>query len=128
MIKKWDIIIVVALLVLSFIPEVVFGIVSKKNYDAVYAEVSVNGKLHKKIRIDNHKGTDNYTVKNEYGINVIQVKDNKVAIIEADCPDKVCEKPGFIQKPGETLVCLPHRLVVEIKGNSIDQDETIISY
>ncbi len=37
-------------------------------------------------------------------------------ILEADCPDKVCIKDGMIIKPGQSLVCLPNKVVVEIKG------------
>ena len=35
---------------------------------------------------------------------------------DADCPDKLCEKTGKISKNGETIVRLPHRVVVEIQG------------
>jgi hypothetical protein len=34
----------------------------------------------------------------------------------ADCPDKLCVKQRSIAKEGETIVCLPHRVVVKISG------------
>ncbi len=33
---------------------------------------------------------------------------------EADCPDKVCVGMRRISKSGETIVCLPHKLVIAI--------------
>ena len=36
---------------------------------------------------------------------------------EADCPDGTCVRQGAIQTPGETIVCLPHRVTVTIVGN-----------
>ncbi|MFR4337598.1 MAG: NusG domain II-containing protein [Lachnospira pectinoschiza] len=39
---------------------------------------------------------------------------------DADCPDKLCVKTGMISKTGETIVCLPHRVVVEIIGAAAD--------
>ena len=39
---------------------------------------------------------------------------------DADCPDKLCVKTGRISKTGETIVCLPHRVVVEIIGAAAD--------
>ena len=36
---------------------------------------------------------------------------------EADCPDGTCVRQGAIQSPGETIVCLPHRVTVTIVGN-----------
>jgi hypothetical protein len=42
---------------------------------------------------------------------------------EADCPDKLCVQEKAVSKNGETIVCLPHRVVVEITSeeeNEID--------
>jgi hypothetical protein len=47
--------------------------------------------------------------------NVMIVDDNRVNIIDADCPDKVCVNHSSIENVGETIICLPHKLVVEIK-------------
>ena len=35
---------------------------------------------------------------------------------EADCPDGYCKRQGEISTEKETIVCLPHKLVVEIQG------------
>jgi hypothetical protein len=57
------------------------------------------------------------------GTNRIVIQDGKVSVTEADCPDALCVKTGSISRAGETIVCLPHRVVVEIKGTgSIDND------
>ncbi|WP_286909055.1 NusG domain II-containing protein [Clostridium sp. UBA1652] len=127
MIKKWDIVIIILLVVLSFIPEVIFGVVLNKNYNSKYAQITVNGKVYKNIPLSAHKGEEIIEIKTESGINIVSVKDDTIAIIEADCPDKVCEKPGYIDKVGERLVCLPHRVLVEIKGDTSD-DGVILSY
>lgn len=47
--------------------------------------------------------------------NVIDIKDGKVSVTSATCPDRICVKQGTISKKGETIVCLPHRLVIEIQ-------------
>ena len=61
-----------------------------------------------------------------FGVNIIKIKDNKIGIIEADCPDKVCMNPEYIEKAGESLVCLPHKVMIEIKGRA--EDDIILSY
>ena len=48
------------------------------------------------------------------GENVILIKDGKVSVKSADCPDRICVKHRFISKNGETIVCLPHKIVVEV--------------
>ena len=35
---------------------------------------------------------------------------------DADCPDRLCVKQGRIKKVGESIVCLPHKVVIEIVG------------
>lgn len=48
------------------------------------------------------------------GVNTLIIKDKKAYIKDADCPDKLCEHQGKIHLVGQSLVCLPHRVVVEI--------------
>ena len=47
--------------------------------------------------------------------NVIVIKNGKVFVSSATCPDQICVKQGAISDAGETIVCLPHKLVVEIQ-------------
>lgn len=59
----------------------------------------------------------------DYGHNLLVIKDGKAHMEEADCPDHYCMEQGEISKTGETLVCLPHKLVVEVvSGNDADVD------
>ena len=55
-----------------------------------------------------------FPIANELGTNTIVIENGQAYMADADCPDKICEKMGKISKPGETIVCLPHKLIVEI--------------
>ena len=60
------------------------------------------------------------TVTTALGSNVVAVKDGKVAVIEADCPDHYCMDRGWCNS-GAQIVCLPNRLVLAFTGaQSID--------
>lgn len=126
MFKKWDVILIIALIVLAFIPQIVFGIMVNKNYSGTYAEITIEGKLYKSIPLSNNNGEQEINVKTKYGYNVVKIKGQSVAIIDADCPDKICERPGFISKPGQSLVCLPHKMMVEVKGYADKNSDEII--
>lgn len=121
--KKWDKIIIVGLILLSFIPHIVFGIFSSKDYHQTYAVVTIGGKLYERIPLTGQMSLKEYRVETKYGNNLLRVENEKIAIIEADCPDKICVEPGFISKPGQSLVCLPHKLYVAIEGVSQDENE-----
>ena len=46
--------------------------------------------------------------------NVVTIKDGKVSVTGSSCKNQVCIRRGEISMPGETIVCLPNRLVVSI--------------
>lgn len=127
MFKKWDIIVIILLMLLSFIPEIILGTMLGRNYNNTYAEITIEGNLYKKILLSEHRGEEEFKINTTKGYNLVVLKDDSIAIIDANCPDKICLKPSFISKPGESIVCLPHKLMIEIKGNK-DNDDIIVPY
>ena len=126
MFKKLDFVIIAVLMILSFLPEIILGASVGKGLSNTYAEITVSGKLYKNIPLSQHRGEETIELKTKDGVNIIKIKDNKIGIIEADCPDKVCMNPQYIEKPGESLVCLPHKVMIEIKVMA--EDYIILSY
>ncbi len=59
------------------------------------------------------------------GSNTVEIKDGAAYMKEADCPDKVCVGMHRISKPGETIVCLPHKLVIAIVSADADADSSV---
>ena len=55
------------------------------------------------------------TVESANGTNVVTVKDGRVAVTEADCPDHHCMDRGWCAG-GAQIVCLPNRLVLKFVG------------
>ena len=49
------------------------------------------------------------------GYNTVTVRDGKIAVTAADCPDGYCMDRGFCDD-GAPIVCLPHKLVIEFVG------------
>ena len=63
-------------------------------------------------------------VKTALGINIVVVNNGEVFVEEADCPGEDCLRQGGISRPGQTIVCLPHRLVVQIVAVSGQGDNS----
>ena len=59
--------------------------------------------------------TITYRIETESGWNLLVISDGEVYILDADCPDKLCVGQGKIDENGESLICLPHKLVVEVR-------------
>ena len=86
--------------------------------DAGYAQISSGGQVVKTVnlRIDQQ-----FTVTGENGgSNTVTVRDGRIAVTEADCPDHYCMERGFCSG-GTPIVCLPNRLVIRFLGEqSVD--------
>ena len=54
----------------------------------------------------------------KYGTNVIKIKDEEVIVESASCNNQVCVNHKAISNTGESIICIPNRLVVSIEGNS----------
>lgn len=48
--------------------------------------------------------------------NVLVIEDGAARVTEASCPDQICVHQGAVRYAGESIVCLPHGLVVTIEG------------
>lgn len=48
--------------------------------------------------------------------NILRIADGTAAVIEANCGDHTCVRTGAVSREGESIVCLPHRLVIRIEG------------
>ncbi|MGI6189102.1 MAG: NusG domain II-containing protein [Caldicoprobacteraceae bacterium] len=55
--------------------------------------------------------------------NKVVVMNGEVKIEEANCPDRLCVKSGAIRFSGQTIVCLPHRVVVRLTGPGDSQSD-----
>ena len=80
------------------------------------AEVYVDGVLYRQVDLSVDQA---FTVETERGVNVITVRDGKIAVTEANCPDQVCVRRGF-DSGGPDIVCLPNRLVIRFVGGGPD--------
>jgi len=52
------------------------------------------------------------------GTNTLVIENGEAYVKDSACPDRTCERTGKIRYVGQTIVCLPNRLSVTVKGNS----------
>lgn len=122
--KKGDHIVIGFVLILAAFFFIYNNTLKSSDYDQKVVRISIDNELYREITLVD--GThETITVDNAYGYNLIQLNDQKVWIEDADCPDKLCVLNGAITNPGEILVCLPHKLVVEIIGTTINEVDEV---
>ena len=62
-------------------------------------------------------------IRGPLGITVVRIHHGEAAIISAPCPRKLCEKMGPIPRHGSVIICIPNRIIVEVKkrkGQNLD--------
>lgn len=75
-------------------------------------EVRQNGNILMTLPLD--KNTEKTITDKDGHKNHFMIKDGTVTMTDADCHDQTCVKTRAVQIPGQTIVCLPHRLVLAI--------------
>ena len=55
--------------------------------------------------------------------NVLKIQAGQASMIEADCPDLICVHHKPISRQGESIVCLPHKVIVEVTGEESAQED-----
>ena len=108
--KKRDIVLAAVLLILGVTGVLIvkYGLKSGNT-----ADVYIDDKLVQTIDLS---VDDEYTFQTDKGSNTVEVTNGAVSMKSADCPDKVCVRMGTKNRNGETITCLPHKLVIEVHG------------
>lgn len=60
------------------------------------------------------------TVTGSLGTNIIEVANGCVRCLESDCSNQTCVKQGWVSGRGQTVVCLPHKLIVQVVADPAD--------
>lgn len=112
--KKKDLILIGSLLLLALIAYGLVTFIQKKSTNEAVVVITVNGKIQGTYPLDSNQTI--YIPDKQNTTNKIRIQDGKVKMEEADCPDQICVNHRAIQYNNETIVCLPHQVVVEIKN------------
>lgn len=78
--------------------------------------VRVEGKEVKRIALVPGAEHAHVTVDTPWGHNLIGYDGEGAWMEESTCPDKICLHMAKITRPGEMIVCLPHRLSLEVEA------------
>ena len=60
------------------------------------------------------------------GVNVVAVENGRVCVSEADCPDGSCVRQGWLSGGVTPIVCLPHRLVIELERSEVTDVDAVV--
>ncbi len=118
--KKWDLIILITAISLFAL----FSILLYTNRkEGAVVVVSVDGtqtavyplNTDMTVRLEGYDG----------GYNTLVIRGGQADITDADCADLTCVHQKPISADHETIVCLPHRVVIEIRSNEENETDAV---
>lgn len=86
------------------------------------AIIKVQGEKVKDIPLSGEKRTYTFEVQGKVGTAIIEVKENSIRMYESPCDEQICVQRGWISSPGESIICVPSEIVVEIESEKKPYD------
>lgn len=120
---KKDIILISVILLLAFLLWLI-PIISVQDAPAV-VKVIQDGQ-----EIGAYSLSEDRTVSVSYGddnYNLLFISNGEASISDADCPDGLCIRARSISHNGESIICLPHKLVIQIESKE-ESDLDAVTY
>lgn len=113
MLKKQDGILILALLVAAAVFFLGYRIWNRESPEEVVVYVGEQEYARFSVGEDRE-----FLIETENGTNRLIIKGGEADVTEATCPDKICVHQSPISETGETIVCMPNRVIVTIEQAS----------
>lgn len=116
--KKADLIIIVSVVAIVGVLSFFLYFVNSNSGNTVTVEK--DGKIIETLSLDKDC-EKKYDFDGE--TNTLVIKDGKATVTEANCPDEICANHKPINRSGESIICLPHKLVITVTNDKSSDNE-----
>ena len=118
--RIWDALVVIAVIALAV------GIGLKTwgadHGGALTVVISVDGSETQRLPL----GEDTRIIETDGAVLTVQMDDTGVWVAESDCPTQDCVHTGKITRGGQSIVCLPGRVSIQLVGGGDDGIDAVI--
>ena len=123
MVTKYDKILFVAVVLAAVIIYFFSGLPASQPGDQVIVEAS--GEVIEKFPLADLEAGRQLPVAGPLGDTIVELGEGEVRIVSSPCPDKICVKMGWINRPGHVVVCLPNQVLVRIEGDTRSETDGV---
>ena len=88
-------------------------------------QVEVDGTVIGTYPLSVDREVEIITGENGEELNLLVIKDGKATVTTATCPDGICAAHRPISREGESIICLPHKVVVTVVGGEGDEPDVV---
>ena len=108
---KNDIILAVVILFIATAGLLLFN---STNVKGDFVSVKIDGVEKYRYSLNENLNIEIFTGENNSQVNRLIIENGEAYVSEADCPDKICVGHKPVKNVNESIVCLPHKVVIEI--------------
>lgn len=119
--KKQNVIFIIILLIASF-AMLFFVIMGKQRQKGDKVLIYVNGTLVQEVSLEVEA---EIVIHGNPGDNVLVIRDGKAYMKEASCENHVCIQQGEVSRNGETIICMPNQIIVEVSAEKQEIDAVV---
>ena len=116
--KKKDKILIIMIICIAALAFLAHMIIGGKGANKV--TVKVNGVIEGTYSL-----SEDREVKINGGTNLLQIKNGRADMIEADCPDQLCVNQKAISLNHENIICLPNKVIVEVESSEESEIDAV---
>lgn len=121
--KKADFILIAVVAVVVGV--MLFFLYGVNQGSGVYVQVEVDGKVVDVLPLNTDTTLEIESQNN--GENTLVIKDGYALMSQANCPDGICTNHKRINKSGESIICLPHKVVVTVIDDNNDDEIDVVA-
>lgn len=88
------------------------------------ATILHRGQVVQTVRLDRLTEELTVLVEGDYHLTILLDR-NGVRVVESDCPGQDCVHTGTITRAGQSIVCLPEQVVVQLSGGGSGPDAVL---
>lgn len=116
--KKADFILIGAVAVVAAVLFLCLYVFNSGSGD--YVQIEVDGVVTDTLPLSEDTVRE---IKTDNGANTLVISDGSAVMTQADCPDGICANHKPINKTGESIICLPHKVIVTVISDKSSDDE-----
>ena len=111
---------VILIAVFMLIGGLIIGFILLSSHTGKSVEVRIDGKIQGYYSLNENRTVN---ISSATGENILVIENGQAYMKDADCPDKLCVRQGPVSKDGQSIICLPHKAVVEVTGNESEKQQ-----
>lgn len=117
--KKADFIVIGVVAVVVAV--MLFFLYGVNNSSGDFVQIQIDGKCTEILPLDTNSRREIET--EDGGLNILVIENRSAVMTEANCPDGICTNHKAISRTGESIICLPHKLVITVVNDKTENNE-----